>query len=161
MGTGGMALRGSQHNGTIANANAFDASVTGTWGLALQLNDISFVQDLTHQIIVAYMAGTNSPRSMRDTRTFDVAWSPYYNNPSNILLTTSDHAWEIDFNTKYQIYENLAAFCEMGMFDIQRKAGPWRQPENRSTSPGYDRSIARLYHNSTAWKLLFGLQYKF
>jgi hypothetical protein len=149
-------------NLVLANANGFDSTAAGTWGIALQLNDISFIDDLTHQIIVAYIAGTNSTKSMRDYRSAGAtSWSPYYNNPSNIYLTTADHAWEIDINHKYQIYENLAVFCEMGMLDVSRSKSAWAVPENRTNSGVYDSDVIQLYKTSTAWKLTFGLQYTF
>ena len=50
------------------------------------------------------------------------------------MLTTADWAWEINFDTQYQIYENLAAIIETGMVDVQRQAYPWRNPENRRNS---------------------------
>ncbi len=156
---GGDAM--GRFNTTLADPNQNNATAAGTWGLALQFNNISFVEDLTHQIIVAYVGGTNSPRSMRDTRAALVPWSPYFNNMNNTVLTTSDHLWEVDFNTKYQLYENLAVFMETGMFNISRAAGPWRQPENRPNDPSYNNAVVKLYDNSTAWKLMFGLQYKF
>ena len=156
---GGDAL--GRGNNALSNANGYDATTAGTWGVALQLNDISFIEDLTHQFIVAYVGGTNSTRSMRDPRTFNVSWSPYYSNPANILLTTADHLWEVDFNHKYQMYENLAVFCEMGVIDITRSRGPWRAPENRSNDPSFNPAVMKLYNTSTAWKLTFGLQYMF
>jgi len=149
-------------NYALAHKSKFDSSAAGTWGVALQLNNISFIEDLTHQLIFAYMGGTNSTSSMRDRRAnVNGSWNPYYNNPSNIYLTTADHAWEIDFNTKYQMYENLAVFCEMGVLDMERRAYPWRTPENRINSPNYNATNMKLWETSAAWKLMFGLQYKF
>lgn len=156
---GGDAL--GRGNFVLSNCNQADASAAGTWGIALQLNDISFIENLTHQIIVAYVAGTNSTRSMRDGRTGLVPWSPYYSNPSNIILTTADYLWEVDFNTKYMIYENLAIFCETGVIDMTRSKSAWRTPENRSNDPSFNNNVMKLYNTSTAWKLTLGLMYAF
>jgi hypothetical protein len=161
-GVGGSNTMTGFNYGMASRSDRFDSSAAGTWGLALQFNNISFIEDLTHQIIVAYIGGTNSTRSMQDRRAIaGNPGTPYYNNPSSIYLTTADSMWEVDFNTKYQMYENLAVYCEMGMFDIQRAAYPWRTPENRLNSGFYNANALKLWDTSTAWKLMFGLQYKF
>ncbi len=136
-------------------------NASGTWGIALLFQDISFVEKLTHEVRVAFFGGTNDPAAMRDYRSMTAAHNPYWNNPSDILLTTADWAWEIDFNTQYQIYENLAAILETGMVDVQRQAYPWRNPENRRNSGFYNAGIQQLWKTSTAWKLAFGLKYTF
>jgi len=162
-GLGGGNTLGLGNYGMAGNRGRFDSSAAGTWGIALQLNNISFIEDLSHQIIVAYIGGTNSTRSMRDYRVTaaNSRWNPYFNNPSAIYLTTADSMWEVDFNTKYQMYENLAVFCEMGMYDVNRQAYPWRTPENRINSGFYNANALKMWDTSTAWKLMFGLQYKF
>ena len=40
-------------------------------------------------------------------------------------LTTKDHAYEINFDHKYQIYENLAAVLELGYISIDRSSSVW------------------------------------
>ncbi len=140
---------------------AMGGSPEGTWGVGLQFNDISFIEDLSHQLAVTFIGGTNDPDAMRNYRNSDVPWSPYFSNTSGIQLTTVDYAWEIDFNHRYQIYENLAAVVEMAMLDIQREAAPWRNSQNRSNDPNYDATVWQLWKTSTAWKLALGLQYRF
>jgi len=149
----GQALIGSA-------GDALGQSAEGTWGLALQFNDISFIEDLTHQLIVAYIGGTNHTKSMQDNR-FATRGNPWFRN-NGIALTTADYAWEIDFNHRYQIYENLAAVVEMSVLDIQRQAYPWRNSRNRaSDAVQYNNGVYQLWQTSTAWKLAMGLQYRF
>ncbi len=130
-------------------------SAEGTWGLSLQFNDISFIEDLTHALRISFIGGTNDPESLRNYRN-NPRWNPAFVNPSGIMLTTADYAWEIDFDHKYQIYENLAAIVEMAMVDVERQAYPWRSQNNRNNV----RDIRR-WKTSTAWKLAMGLQYRF
>jgi len=88
----------------------FGASPIGTWGGALQFKDISFMEDMTHLFRVAYYMGTNH----RNAAGFDNAGNS--NNPwsqSPTYMTEEDSAFEINFNTKYNIYENLAFILEL------------------------------------------------
>jgi len=130
----------------------------GTWGLALALQDISFIEDLTHQLTVAVYWGTNDPECMRDYRAnAGSAWNPAYAGQNGILLTTADWAWEVNFDHKYQIYENLAAVVEMGMVDVHREKYAWSTPGDRNGN----NFGPRLWDTETAWKLAMGLQYRF
>ena len=134
----------------------------GTWGLVLALRNISFIDDLTHTLRVAYYQGTNSPGCLHDD---SAAFGPYvnyaYGNMNMIMLTSKDFAWEINFDHKYQIYENLAAYCEMGMVDITRSKKPWTDRTNRIWDNTYNWAAAKEWKTDTAWKLAFGLRYDF
>ena len=112
----------------------FDGTAEGTWGIALLLQDITFVEDLTHTLRIAYFQGTDSPGSLPGGVDADV-----------INMSTNEHAWEVDLNTKYMIYENLSLVCEMGWATVDLDS------ESRPTNP----------NTSDAWKLGFGLQYNF
>ncbi len=81
----------------------------GTWGLGVELADVTFVEDLSHTFRVAYIQGTNSRGGMTKSHISDLA---VYDEA--LYLTTHDSAWEFNFDSKYQIYENLAAFVELG-----------------------------------------------
>lgn len=69
---------------------------TGLWTVGLVLDDISFVEKLSHKLVIAYAQGTGDD----DTS----------------LFTEEDDAWEVYFVNKYMIYENLAAINELGYF---------------------------------------------
>ncbi len=152
---------GTDGGDLLNNDDVIGPDASGTWGIALLFKDISFVENLTHQVRLAFYGGTNSPYAMRDRRSQTSPHNPYWNNPSGIMLTTADWAWEVNFDTQYQIYENLAAIIETGMVDVQRQAYPWRNPENRRNSGWYNAGIQQLWKTSTAWKLGFGLKYTF
>ena len=85
----------------LNNDDVMGTDASGTWGVGLLFKDISFIENLTHQVRVVFYGGTNDPKSMRDSRSS--AFS--YSNPSGIMLTTADWAWEVNFDTQYQIYE--------------------------------------------------------
>lgn len=69
---------------------------TGLWTLGLVLDKISFVENLSHKLVIAYAMGTSD----EDTNAF----------------TEDDDLWEVYFVNKYMIYENLAAINELGYF---------------------------------------------
>ncbi len=83
-------------------------SYSGTWGIGLQVKDLSFVEDLTHIIRIAYWAGTN------DSAMTDYIESPYLSDGQGFYLTDDDYLVEINFDTEYQIYENLSAHVQLG-----------------------------------------------
>ncbi len=82
-------------------------SYSGTWGIGLQIKDLSFMEDLSHIIRIAYWGGTNSS-SMTD-----FIQTPYLDG-GGFYLTTDDYLVEVNFDTTYQIYENLAAHLQLG-----------------------------------------------
>ena len=94
-----FAFAGSEFGGTASSQFPFGvAGATGKWALGGKLQDISFInEDVTHEFQVAYYQGTNHS----DHRDLG-------------LFTTKDSMWEVNFNTKYQMYENLAAIAEFG-----------------------------------------------
>lgn len=106
-----------------ARVNAAQAGAawgpTGKWGVGLKLLDISFVDKLSHEFQAGYYQGTND----RDTG----------------LFTTRDKAWETNFNTTYQMYEQLAAILELGYMDVD----------------------IRNVDTDAAWKAAFGFRYRF
>ncbi len=82
---------------------------SGTWGIGLQVTDLSFMEDLSHVIRIAYWGGTNSSEMT------DYIETPYLgNNGRGMYLTEDDYLVEINFDTKYQIYDNLSAHLQLG-----------------------------------------------
>jgi hypothetical protein len=70
------------------------------WTVGARLKDISFVEDLTHEVGVIYAKGTSDK---------EVA-----NFGNDGLLNDDESLLAADFTTKYMIYENLAAIAELG-----------------------------------------------
>ena len=69
---------------------------TGLWTVGLVLDKISFVENLSHKLVIAYGQGTSDE---------DV-----------VAFTEEDDCWEVYMVNKYMIYENLAAINELGYF---------------------------------------------
>ena len=85
----------------------------GTWGAELRFADISFVENLSHVVRFAYIGGTNDPQAG-----VDATFYPTY-------MTTEDKAFEINFDSTYQIYENLTLIVEMGWLRLDRDEDVW------------------------------------
>ena len=133
--------------------NNMDVTPVGNWGLGASLNNISFIEKLTNRLTFVYLRGTNSARALRWANILTTAsWG---SEGSYVAmghdLTTNEYLYGLSFDTKYMIYENLAAVVEAGWAHGQFQESVW----NRTT---YHRA-ANLGDN--AWKVTFGLSYKF
>lgn len=86
-------------------------NIAGTWGIQAGIEQMSFLQDLTHDFKVTFIQGTNNVAKVQDA-TAELLDSDYYGGPYS-YLTTSDSLVEISLSNTYQIYKNLAANFEM------------------------------------------------
>ncbi len=122
------------------------ASPAGTWGISAQWNNASFMENLFHSLRVTYVRGTNSQRMLADitngstgiTRVFPTGY-----------LSTADSAVEIDFDTTYNIYKNLAAMLEIG-YVVQNF-------NSRLRTPVGDPS----FKYTNAWRVALNFKYTF
>jgi len=126
-------------------ANMF-VSPVGNMGIGASLDKISFIEKLTHRLTFTYVRGTNSPMAIRN-------YMLNTNNTADGLayfslgrdLTWNESLYALNFDTKYQIYENLAAVVETG----------WAHGD-------FQRHVWYGHHTTAdAWKCAFGLTYKF
>ncbi len=96
------------------NGLGYDNMLTyaGTWGFGLQIKNLSFMEDLSHIIRVAYWNGTSSPELLEDGV---IAGMPGTGNSGSYMyMTTKDHLIEVNVDSTYQIYENLQAVLQLG-----------------------------------------------
>jgi len=70
---------------------------TGLWTVGLKLAEISFVDKLSHTLVLAYGEGTSDKKA-------------------GVAFDEKDSAWEVYMVNKYMIYEHLAAINELGYF---------------------------------------------
>ncbi len=69
----------------------------GIWTVGVKLSDISFVEKLSHDIMLVYAEGTSD-------------------KDAGVMFDEKDSAWEFYMVNKYMIFENLAAINELGYF---------------------------------------------
>ena len=97
----------------------------GTWGLGLQVADVSFMEDLKHTFRVLYWGGTNSP-SMVKYATTRTDWN-YTNDYEGIYLTTNDGLLEFNINSVYQVYDNFSIGLWLGYIANLMDSGTWQE----------------------------------
>jgi hypothetical protein len=129
-----------------------DSRHSGFWALGLSLNDITFMEKLSHDFMFMYAQGTNSADLLRDANTPAYSWGGAYN--AGHFLTTKDHFFEFDLNTKYKIYDELTAIMELGYINMNTNKDLWNDYM-------YGVGSARTYKASDAYKVAMGLKYAF
>lgn len=105
--------------GWASAGNIYDRNLSyaGTWGVGLQVKDMSFLEDLKHTFRAVYWGGTNSP-TMAKYANSPWSWGSNYEDSSigdvEHYLTTNDGILEFNLVNSYQIYENLEVNLELG-----------------------------------------------
>lgn len=132
-------------DGRYSIANTIDkCDAGGTWGVSAQLNGLTFITDLSHDLAVTYFRGTNSsnmPNVINNVYGGGVTPADY--------LTTKDHIIELDFNTTYNIYKNLITVLELSYLFQDLDSKVWRN----AAGEGHD--------FSNAWRAALNFRYKF
>ena len=106
-------------------------SLDGSWGIGLQLKDLSFAEDLKHTLRVAYYGGTNDAKMARYadrfTRYEDYRKNiPWQMNKKDLYLTDKDGILEFNVNSYYQIYENLKMGLELAYAVNMMDSDTWK-----------------------------------
>ncbi|MFI3272383.1 MAG: outer membrane homotrimeric porin [Pseudomonadota bacterium] len=127
----------------ISTSSVLSMSAAGTWAIGLQLADLTFIEDVSHILRVTYFNGTNDKSAVKNS---SLASDGPAVSGFGIYLTEEDNAIEVNFDTTYQIYENLTMVAELGYIDLNLDSSVW--------GSGYD-----SYDNM--WKVSFNLQYAF
>ena len=121
-------------------------SIVGNWGLGASLDNISFVEKLSHRLTFTYLHGNNAARAIRDLNTV-LGSNPYFQMGHD--LTVNEYVLGANFDNKYMLYENLALLLETG----------WAHGEFQKSVWG--KRLVDASRNGDTWKVAFGFQYKF
>ncbi len=143
-GAGSGFLFDTQHE-LVKNSN-MGLSPAGSWGLGATLDNISFIEKLSHRLTVNYVRGANSARAIRDLNTL-LGSNPYFQMGRD--LTLNEYVVGVNCDTKYMIYENLAAVLETGFAHGEFQQSVWGH------------RLVNQARDSDTWKVAFGLSYKF
>ena len=120
-------IQGSWNAGSYGYDNAyynakscmFGTTPAGTMGVYAYLNDISFIEDLSHVLRVGFVKGTNNTTMVRHGLVSDPTKS------ETLYLTTADKAWEVNLDTTYNIYKDLALVVELGYINLDLDEATW------------------------------------
>jgi hypothetical protein len=118
-----------------------DTTYTGTWGIGAQISELSFLEDLSHTVRIAYWRGTNDPamaRALSDPEYLYSYLRSYNNtgwnqmpNVGGLYLTKNDYLVEFNLDSKYQIYENLEAILELAYIVNGVDKNTWKWTKNQ------------------------------
>ncbi|MGE4264533.1 MAG: outer membrane homotrimeric porin [Desulfovibrio sp.] len=90
--------------GAAINTNNTPATALGFWAAGLSLKDIKLIDKLSHSFHVIYFKGNNDEANVGRAN-----FGTY-----GQVLTEKDSLWEVDLNSTYKIYEELALGLELG-----------------------------------------------
>ncbi len=128
----------------LTSADLNSNQQVGQMVMGLSFEDISFLDKLTHDFHFLYIKGTNDKDLIRNNTGLTNI------SADGNFLTTKDQAFEIDFNTNYQIYDELAAIVEFGYIGMDLDKDTWSA--YNTTRDGKE---------DPALKLAVGLVYEF
>ena len=100
------------------DAGQISTGSAGKWGVTLQFNDIGLVEALKHDLRATYVRGTNN-------RAMAAVAGGAVHGVDGLYLTTGDSAGEFDFDTKYEIYKNLAMHVELSYIKLNLDEAAW------------------------------------
>lgn len=103
-------------------AQTLGMSLGGTTGAIAQICDLTFMEDLQHTLKLAYYKGTNNTENVRK----NMISNPSSTVQSMFYLTTADSAWEVNVDSQYDIYKDLALFLELGYIRFDLNKDVWR-----------------------------------
>ena len=123
---------------------------SGTWGVGLQLRDVSFLEGLSHTFRAVLQGGTNSV-SMVSYMEGRTAWNE--GGVENPYLTTNDYLLEFNLDSTYRMYENFAVHLDLGYVVNLVSKSTWnrRWMEDDPLS----------YSKKDAWKVQVAFEYTF
>ena len=86
-----------------------DEFAGGLWSVAFMLKDLpcpipAASECMQHQLVLAYIEGTNDKDTLDSDLTFDLS-----DFMGGLPITEEDSMWTVEFNTSWTMYENLAA----------------------------------------------------
>ncbi|MDR1776493.1 MAG: outer membrane homotrimeric porin [Desulfovibrio sp.] len=126
-----------------------NTSYSGTWGIGARIKDVSFVENLSHTLTVAWWGGTNAPKMAKYMDTA-YAWNDSMGNMDS-YLTTNDGLLEFNLVNVWKIYENLDMNLELGYIANFMDNDTWKKAGARDTS----------FEKKDAWKAQVVFHYSF
>lgn len=140
-------------------------NMAGTWGIGARLNNVSFIDSLSHIVRINYMRGTNSPTMAKKMSLAglwangsvltpnDIATNASLGMPG-VYLTSMDSALELGTTNSYQMYENFSINLEAGYIAL------WLNTDN-SVWGARHRNGEAIPQTKDAWNINTSFVYSF
>ncbi len=123
------------------------SNTMGYWALGVSLKDIKLIDKLSHDVHLIYFKGTNDVDYLKENIAGVQSTKAVYGS----FLTTKDSLWELDVNTKYQVYDELALRLELGYINPSFNKDAW----------GGVNSDYSTYGSKDAYKASLAVNYSF
>jgi hypothetical protein len=101
----------------------YTSTTLGYWALGFSLKDIAVVDKLKHDFNLLYARGTNDKNYIKELNNGGV--SNVRNANYGGFLTTEDSLWEVDFNSRYNIYDELQLLLYLGYVNTDFDKDVW------------------------------------
>jgi hypothetical protein len=136
-----------------ASSAGYVRNVMGFWTVGLSLKDIKVFDKMSHTAHLLYVKGTNDKKFLTE----NVATALNTANVANYggFLTTKDSLWEVDFNTKYMIYDELAVNLDLGYINASFDKDVW------GASSKTNAADFQNYGSNNAYSARLGVAYSF
>lgn len=128
----------------------YGVDYSGTWGVGIQLRDMTFIEDLSHTFRAVYWGGTNSPGMVKYMDSA-YAWNDGWGSATSPYLTTEDGLLELNLVNSYQMYENFEINLELDYVFNFMDNDTWKKAGMRNTS----------FERQDAWKAQVVFAYSF
>jgi hypothetical protein len=124
--------------------NTVGIDPTGTWGLAISLRDISFIEALKSRLTVAAIAGTSSPAGLRKAVAASGGVGEYLAMGKN--LAQGEWVIGVNFDHSYAITEELSLTMQTGYASPQGlKTGIWGHRMTNQANDAWMGSLGFIY----------------
>lgn len=122
----------------------------GTWGVGVQIRDVSFLENLSHTFRAAWWGGTNQT-GMVKYMDLPTAWDDGWGSGTGPYLTTNDGLLELNLVTDYKMYENFNINLDLGYVANFVSNTTWDKTNVRNAS----------FNKQDAWKAQLVFAYSF
>lgn len=123
---------------------------SGTWGVGIQIRDMSFIEDLKHTFRAVWWGGTNNVGMVKYMQNA-YAWNDGWGSGTGPYLTTEDGLLEFNLVSNYKMYENFDINLELGYVANYMDNDTWKKAGNRNSS----------FDKQDAWKAALVFCYSF
>ncbi len=127
--------------------------VMGFWTAGVSLKDIKLIDKMSHTAHLLYVRGTNDTKSIKEAGGTNINTAGQMNYGG--YLTTKDSLWEVDFNTRYMIYDELAVNLDFGYINASFDKDTWGQ-SSKTNAADYQN-----FAKSDAYSARLGVAYSF
>ena len=128
----------------------YQTSYAGTWGIGLQLKDISFLEDLDHTFRAVWWGGTNNTDMVKYMESA-YSWNYGSRNFDGPYMTTRDGMLEFNLVNNYKMYENFDINLELGYVANFMDNDTWEKAGKRDSA----------FSKQDIWKIQLAFLYNF